>query len=306
LNTSESKYEFLKNKTCPYCQSKIKTGADFIVCSHCGTPHHQECWDENGGCTTYGCRNNPATENKVNFVNEAEDIGNMSLDSVRASLRQNAEVKTIECSNCKSQIDESSVFCRHCGYNLKEGKLPGETNEAKNEFDSEFKKRYKNKIGLTRNRLFLTIGSFIIIAAALSFLTYLSITRLNEYFSSDEYLIRNTIDNWENAWEEKDINKYKSYMSDDYEYYGKDGKKIDLKERLKRIEWTFKNYKNIKIKFTDYKMIADSSVSDTDRKIQFNQSYESDKFSEKGLKTLRMYKGPETGGVWKIYREFFD
>ena len=28
-------------------------------------------------------------------------------------------------------------------------------------------------------------------------------------------------------------------------------------------------------------MIADSSVSDTDRKIQFNQSYESDKFSER-------------------------
>lgn len=42
-------------KTCPYCQYPIKPGAPVTTCSHCSIPHHEECWDYNGGCTTYGC-----------------------------------------------------------------------------------------------------------------------------------------------------------------------------------------------------------------------------------------------------------
>ena len=95
-------------------------------------------------------------------------------------------------------------------------------------------------------------------------------------------------------------------MTSDYEYFGKDGKMVDMKERLKRIEGTFKNHKNIKISFTDFKILTDSSTTDNDRKVQFNQLYESDKFQEKGIKTLRLYKGADTNNEWKIYREFFD
>ena len=29
------------------------------VCPECGIPHHAECWEENGGCTTFGCRAAP-------------------------------------------------------------------------------------------------------------------------------------------------------------------------------------------------------------------------------------------------------
>lgn len=43
-------------KTCPYCQYPVKPGAPTTVCSACGIAHHAECWDHNGGCTTYGCR----------------------------------------------------------------------------------------------------------------------------------------------------------------------------------------------------------------------------------------------------------
>ncbi len=42
-------------KTCPYCQFSIKSESDIAVCSACSIPHHQECWQENGGCTTFGC-----------------------------------------------------------------------------------------------------------------------------------------------------------------------------------------------------------------------------------------------------------
>jgi len=42
-------------KTCPYCQAPIKPGAPAVVCSACAMPHHADCWQENGRCTTFGC-----------------------------------------------------------------------------------------------------------------------------------------------------------------------------------------------------------------------------------------------------------
>lgn len=42
-------------RTCPYCQSVIKPGTAVQVCNRCLIPHHEECWQANGGCTTYGC-----------------------------------------------------------------------------------------------------------------------------------------------------------------------------------------------------------------------------------------------------------
>lgn len=42
-------------KTCPYCRFPIKPGEEIVVCPECEVPHHADCWDENDGCTTYGC-----------------------------------------------------------------------------------------------------------------------------------------------------------------------------------------------------------------------------------------------------------
>jgi len=42
-------------KTCPYCQYPIKPAASVKVCPSCGIAHHNECWQQNGGCTTFGC-----------------------------------------------------------------------------------------------------------------------------------------------------------------------------------------------------------------------------------------------------------
>jgi hypothetical protein len=42
-------------KTCPYCQYPIKAGVLVVVCPACGMPHHEDCWAENHGCTTFGC-----------------------------------------------------------------------------------------------------------------------------------------------------------------------------------------------------------------------------------------------------------
>ncbi len=43
-------------KSCPYCQFPLKSDSEVYVCAECGIPHHRECWQENGGCTTFGCQ----------------------------------------------------------------------------------------------------------------------------------------------------------------------------------------------------------------------------------------------------------
>lgn len=41
-------------KTCPYCQFPLKQDSEAVQCPVCKVPHHRGCWEENGGCTTFG------------------------------------------------------------------------------------------------------------------------------------------------------------------------------------------------------------------------------------------------------------
>jgi hypothetical protein len=52
---SQSAYSEYIGNICPYCRFPIKPGQDIVICPACKVPHHEDCWRENGGCTTYGC-----------------------------------------------------------------------------------------------------------------------------------------------------------------------------------------------------------------------------------------------------------
>ena len=54
---------------CPYCRCSIDDPErDQIVCARCGTPHHSDCFSENGGCTLFGCSAAPQDEPKVSVT----------------------------------------------------------------------------------------------------------------------------------------------------------------------------------------------------------------------------------------------
>lgn len=53
-------------KICPYCKTEIKEGEDVKVCPECGIPHHAACWEENKGCTTFGCKEQHYEEQHTN------------------------------------------------------------------------------------------------------------------------------------------------------------------------------------------------------------------------------------------------
>ncbi len=51
---------------CPYCRMAFdNAGPPRIFCTACGTPHHEDCYMENGGCTVFGCAQAPAEEPKL-------------------------------------------------------------------------------------------------------------------------------------------------------------------------------------------------------------------------------------------------
>jgi hypothetical protein len=155
---------------CPYCQTNIKNSADVITCPSCKNVHHKECWEENKGCTTFGCKYNPNTQSK------GIDIGDETIESLEKKL-VDEKINEIPCPNCKSMIPEGSLFCNYCGYDLS-NKI-----NAKEEFEKEFRKRYKEKASFTKKRLIITTASIALIAILFFTSLFVTIYKLNNYFN---------------------------------------------------------------------------------------------------------------------------
>jgi len=285
---------FSKKNICPYCQTKIKDGADNTICSVCGIPHHRECWDENKGCTTYGCEGNPVTENVITEQT-------ISASVIQDETQSVAEPAEVECPQCKEKTEAGAQFCKQCGYNLSEDK-----SEVKKEaFEKEYLSLYKLKAMLARKRLLITSASIFVLLLVLFITFFTSVRKINSYVASDDYKMKTFVTEWKDAWESKDILKYGEFLDKDYIYYDKDKKTYNLQERLKRIQYTFVNNKKIKIYISNIKVQSDSTSGDY-LNVTFNQTYISDKIEESGKKTLRLYRNADTGKKWKVFREYFE
>jgi len=310
LNTGGYKYENFKNKICPYCQSRLKKGADITVCSECGTPHHKECWDENNGCTSYGCQNNPLSERTERTErsenSDPEDVGSLTVESIRHSLNTIPQEDLIQCTSCSELIESSSVFCKYCGYNLKENEAPEVKSAASDDFKKEYKKRYREKITFARRRQIITYSSILLLILAIGLLVYISINRLNEYFASDKYRIQILMENYELAIENRNSDSLKIYLTDDYEFYTKSGKRSGKNERIRKFESIFKNTNILEYNIRDLKVINDTSVTANDKKIKFRDELITDKLNDSEEKIMRIYKSDSTGNEWKIYREITE
>jgi hypothetical protein len=47
-------------RTCPYCRFALEQGVSVIACGVCKAVHHDDCWDENGGCAVALCAGGPS------------------------------------------------------------------------------------------------------------------------------------------------------------------------------------------------------------------------------------------------------
>jgi TM2 domain-containing membrane protein YozV len=56
-----------------------------VFCTACGTPHHEDCYQENGGCTVFGCKRAPADDPKL-------QVSQSDLSAVSMPVQQYAPV----------------------------------------------------------------------------------------------------------------------------------------------------------------------------------------------------------------------
>jgi len=280
---------------CPFCQSNIKSDNEVHYCKECGTPHHYECWEENGGCTTYGCGQNPVSA-KVHV-----DVGNMTVKQLQELKDKFNFTPEKYCLFCNGKIEFDSVYCKHCG-NKVVTNLPKVHSQ---DFVNEYEERYKEKLRKKRIK-YTAITTSVVITLLFIFLTvYLSYSLIYKYFNSEEYKVKRFLNKWEDAWESKDLNKYKFYLDSDYQYIDKSGEVVNREERIKRISASFRSFAKVELRLINVEIQFDSSDLNYVN-IKFQQRYISDKINEEGIKTLRLYRGKDTGNEWKVYREWFE
>ncbi len=91
----------LRSANCPICCSPFAEKDEVCICPNCKTPHHAECWENNRGCSTYGCDSAHHEETHLENASNAADLApgpmygsdkiSISLDEVN-SERVDAEI----------------------------------------------------------------------------------------------------------------------------------------------------------------------------------------------------------------------
>jgi len=105
-------------KICPFCKTKITESDEVIVCPECRIPHHKGCWEENKGCTTFGCKEQRYEAQHTNpsdvCVNCGAPIGDGHLFCPRCGTPKGGIKKNV-CGKCGAELQDGQEFCPKCG-----------------------------------------------------------------------------------------------------------------------------------------------------------------------------------------------
>ncbi|MCF0187581.1 MAG: zinc-ribbon domain-containing protein, partial [Bacteroidaceae bacterium] len=103
---------------CPFCKTEIKEGDAVKVCPSCGRPHHESCWEENKGCTKFGCSGQHYEEQYVSSadvcINCGAPLGDDQEFCPKCGTPKGCFPKNV-CSKCCAELEDGQAFCAKCG-----------------------------------------------------------------------------------------------------------------------------------------------------------------------------------------------
>ena len=154
-------------KMCPFCKTEIKKDEPVKVCPACGIPHHESCWEENKGCTTFGCSEQHYEEQGSNTMTICSNCGTKLSDDQDFCPKcgtPKGKVKNNFCEKCGAELQEGQEFCAKCGQKV-DLKIDAGVNSAINQFNNNVSKANKK---VKRKPIIIAAVTLAVIAIVIS------------------------------------------------------------------------------------------------------------------------------------------
>ena len=173
-------------KICPFCKTEITENDTVKVCPACGIPHHVECWEENKGCTTFGCSEHYYEEQGTNpsavCSNCGATLGDGQEFCPKCGTPKVAAPEKNVCGNCGAELQDGQEFCPKCGH--KAGvTVDNNINAAINQFNAGVEKKKKKSKALP-----IVIAAVLVVAIAVGVFVSNTIRAKNAEEARDEYI----------------------------------------------------------------------------------------------------------------------
>lgn len=139
----------LREQTCPICCSEFVADDSIVICPDCKTVYHSECWEENHGCSTYGCNSTKHLETHT-----------ASVDDATSGM--------IDCPFCGVSHASTDQVCPSCGHLLLDNANNGDDilGTVKNGLGTVKDRAQKSLPGFKRNFALLFNDIRIVLAMA--------------------------------------------------------------------------------------------------------------------------------------------
>lgn len=138
-------------KICPFCKTEITETDTVKVCPACGIPHHEGCWNENHGCTTFGCSEQHYEAQHTNptdvCTNCGTPLGDGQAFCPKCGTPKAAAPKKNVCGNCGAELEDGQAFCPKCGHKAGVA-VDSNVNAAINQFNAGVEKKKKKSKAL--------------------------------------------------------------------------------------------------------------------------------------------------------------
>lgn len=104
-------------KVCPVCKQKINEQDTVMVCPDCDMPHHADCWEMNGGCSTFACaqQGTVKTKESMETCTKCGTVFNEGQAFCAKCGTPRGGVKKNVCGKCGAELQEGQEFCSKCG-----------------------------------------------------------------------------------------------------------------------------------------------------------------------------------------------